>query len=72
VSTPFAQGDGLAYSVAQFDALWVNLGPGLIAGPTKLDANRNNVFTVDFNEVVEQQVSFEWTIRPGTGIQAQN
>jgi hypothetical protein len=46
--------------------MWVNLSPGdgVIVGPSSIDANQNNIFTVDFNEDMELNIMIMWTIQP--------
>jgi hypothetical protein len=46
--------------------MWVSLSPGdgVIKGDNVIDANKNNIFTVDFNEDIELNISILWAIQP--------
>ncbi len=46
--------------------MWVSLSPGdgVIKGDNVIDANQNNIFTVDFNEDIELNISILWAIQP--------
>ena len=46
--------------------MWVSLSPGdgVIKGDTLVDANKNNIYTVDFNEDIELNINITWAISP--------
>ncbi len=50
-------------------ALWVNIAPGdgVIYGSTLIDSGVDNVYSVDFNEIIESSVAINWKISPSAG-----
>ena len=63
-TTNFIQGDGTTTSISSVVVMWVSLsaGDGVIKGDNLVDSNSNNVFTVDFNEEIELNISIVWAI----------
>ena len=54
--------------MTSINVLWVNLAPGdgVIQGLTTIDIGQDSIYTVDFNEIIENEVKIEWNLRPAS------